>query len=69
MTGTFKIKPTVKDSIVRDPDTLAPLEAKGEVKPKSPYWLRRIAKQEVEVVLSKPQTKSKPKTQDQGVDE
>jgi len=40
--GTIKIKPAHKDILVRDPITRKALDAKGEVKPRSPHWLRRI---------------------------
>jgi len=39
--GTIKIKPAHKDIVVRDPITRKALDAKGEVKLRSPYWLRR----------------------------
>lgn len=38
----FNIKPTSKTLLVRDPITRAPLAQKGETKPRSSYWLRRI---------------------------
>lgn len=38
---TVKFYPTADGLIVRDPQTLAPLDAKGEEKPLSGYWLRR----------------------------
>lgn len=38
----FKIKPTSKDVIVRDPMSRKPLDMKGEVKPRDVYWLRRL---------------------------
>lgn len=40
--GTIKIKPAHKDILVRDPITRKALDGKGEVKLRSPYWLRRI---------------------------
>jgi len=40
--NTIKIKPANKDVVVRDPMTRRPLEAKGEAKPRSPYWVRRL---------------------------
>jgi len=42
MKNTIKIKPANKDVVVRDPITRRPLEAKGEVKLRSPYWVRRL---------------------------
>lgn len=38
----FKIKPTSKDVIVRDPISRKPLDMKGEVKSRDVYWLRRL---------------------------
>ncbi|WP_421173757.1 DUF2635 domain-containing protein [Aeromonas enteropelogenes] len=40
MTDLF-IKPA-PGCLVRDPRTLKPLDAEGETKPKTPYWLRRL---------------------------
>lgn len=39
----IKIKPAVKGLLVRDPITRKPLHEKGELKPRSTYWLRRMA--------------------------
>lgn len=38
---TFNIKPK-KGLTVKDPETLAPLKAAGENKPRNAYWLRRL---------------------------
>jgi len=40
--ATIKIKPASKDVVVRDPITRRALDAKGEVKLRSPYWVRRL---------------------------
>jgi len=42
MENTIQIKPANKDVVVRDPITRRQLEAKGEAKPRSPYWVRRL---------------------------
>ena len=42
MKSTFKIKPATKGLIVRDNITRKPLAEKGEEKPRSSYWLRRL---------------------------
>ncbi|WP_022940122.1 DUF2635 domain-containing protein [Psychromonas hadalis] len=39
---TFNIKPKVAGEKILDPLSFTPLEDKGEVKPRSEYWLRRI---------------------------
>lgn len=40
---TLKIKPANKDVMVRDPESMKPLKTEGETKPRTTYWLRRIA--------------------------
>ena len=55
MSKTFFIKP-VGEAKVRDPDTKLHLDAAGQNKPKSSYWLRRIADGEV-VEVSQPAEK------------
>lgn len=39
---TFKIKPSEKGLLVRDPETRTPLKNAGEEKPRNAYWLRRL---------------------------
>jgi hypothetical protein len=39
---TFNVKPKVKGKQVLDPISLRPLKEKGEEKPRSEYWLRRV---------------------------
>ncbi|MGD9664617.1 MAG: DUF2635 domain-containing protein [Novosphingobium sp.] len=46
MTQTFFIKPA-SDAKVRDPITKQHLRAEGESKPRTNYWLRRVASGEV----------------------
>ncbi|NOI29554.1 DUF2635 domain-containing protein [Vibrio coralliilyticus] len=52
---TFKVKPSRKDLLVRDPETRQPLKAAGEVKPRNTYWLRRIKDKSVVEVKAKQQ--------------
>lgn len=64
MTDLF-IKPA-PGCLVRDPRTLTPLDAEGEAKPKTPYWLRRLREGSV-VKIDRPKAsaakpKAKPKT-------
>ncbi|WP_421209996.1 DUF2635 domain-containing protein [Aeromonas enteropelogenes] len=48
--------------LVRDPRTLKPLDAEGETKPKTPYWLRRLREGSV-VKIDRPKASTaKPKT-------
>jgi len=47
--NTIKIKPA-KGMLVRDPQTGRPLDAKGETKPRSSYWLRRLCDDDVQEV-------------------
>lgn len=46
-TRTFKIKPKVKGTKVLDPETMKPLNATGETKPRNEHWLRRIKDESV----------------------
>lgn len=48
--NSMKIKPTNKNTPVRDPETRRPLADEGEVKPKNPYWMRRLNDGDVEIV-------------------
>jgi len=50
---TFKLKPANAGITVRDPETRRPLAAKGEIKPRTPYWMRRIADGDVLDVTKK----------------
>lgn len=56
MTDLF-IKPARDGLIVRDPQTRTPLAAAGESKPRTSYWLRRLA--EGDVVETKPASATK----------
>lgn len=38
----LRLKPAQKGLLIRDPITGQPLAEKGEKKPRSPYWLRRL---------------------------
>jgi len=42
MSETIKIKPADPKITVRDPETRKPLATKGESKPLTPYWRRRL---------------------------
>lgn len=42
MNDQFFIKPA-PGLLVRDPETMQPLPAEGDHKPRSGYWLRRLA--------------------------
>ena len=53
----FKIKPTTKTKVL-DPLTYKPLKTKGEDKPKNTYWLNRVADGDVEIIASKPNSKT-----------
>ena len=52
---TFKVKPSSKGLLVRDPETRQPPKAAGEVKPRNTYWLRRIKDKSVVEVKAKQQ--------------
>jgi len=56
-TSTMKIKPA-EGLIVRDPDTRRPLAAKGEVKPKNAYWMRRLRDGDVVEITGSTKRKS-----------
>ncbi len=45
--NSIKIKPVDPLVTVRDPLTRKALAAKGEEKPRSPYWIRRLADRDV----------------------
>lgn len=49
MTQTFFLKPSA-GAKVRDPITKQHLKAEGESKPRSNYWVRRVASGEVVIV-------------------
>lgn len=61
MTKTFFIKPA-DGAKVRDPVTKQHLRAEGESKPRSNYWLRRVASGEVTEAVQQPAPKSAQKT-------
>lgn len=46
------IKPAV-GLVVRDPETNEPLDPKGEHKPNTSYWQRRLRDRDVELVVPK----------------
>ncbi len=49
----FLLKPSRPGLIVRDPKTMKPLDAEGELKPaNSVYWLRRLADGDVLVIAA-----------------
>lgn len=54
MTKTVFIKPASADVKVRDPITKQHLKAEGESKPRSNYWIRRIAAGDVVEVTEQP---------------
>jgi hypothetical protein len=54
MTKTVFIKPASADVKVRDPITKLHLGASGESKPRSSYWIRRIAAGDVVEVIEQP---------------
>ncbi len=56
---TFTIKPARADVPVRDPDTLEYLAAEGEEKPRTAYWMRRIAEGDVTQIVAKPKSKAR----------
>lgn len=60
MTQTIFIKPA-SDAKVRDPVTKQHLDAAGESKPRSNYWLRRIASGEVVEIAQPAADKAAPK--------
>lgn len=62
------MRPTREGLIVRDPITMNPLLAEGELKPRSQYWLRRIKDGDVEVVepTKKPAPARKKATTNEG---
>lgn len=47
----FLIKPR-EGVTVRDPESLAVLASKGELKPQNSYWLRRLNDGDVEIITS-----------------
>ncbi|MFM2627377.1 DUF2635 domain-containing protein [Vibrio chagasii] len=49
-TNTFHIKPARSGLLVKDPQTRVPLKKRGELKPRSAYWLRRLADNSVVLV-------------------
>lgn len=49
---------------VRDPVTMAPLAEKGEHKPRSPYWLRRLRVGDVVPVTSESGVTGSPAVED-----
>lgn len=56
MKSTFEIQPAEPGLIVRDPETLTPLEAEGEPKPRNGYWLARLRDRDVKLA-DKPKKK------------
>lgn len=56
----IKIKPKA-GLIIRDPDTMAQLAAKGEDKPRNGYWLKRLKDGDVELIEPKQAVASKEK--------
>jgi hypothetical protein len=46
MTNIF-VKPAAADMLVRDPVSLKPLDAKGEWKPRTQFWSRRLRDKDV----------------------
>ena len=54
----FFIKPTSDAVTVRDPDTGRPLDAAGEVKHKTAYWLRRLRDGDVQIATPPKAAKS-----------
>lgn len=56
------LKPASKDVIVRDPTTGKPLADKGEKKPRTSYWIRRLRDGDVIDLDARPEPKTeKPK--------
>ena len=55
--STFKIKPNPESLLVWDEHTQVSLAAKGETKPRSEYWLRRLADGDVIEINSKTKDK------------
>lgn len=54
----FNVKPCCAELIVRDPETRKPLSEDGEIKPRNPYWMRRIQDGSVQMVAAKKGRKS-----------
>ncbi|CAH7322839.1 conserved hypothetical protein [Vibrio chagasii] len=54
----FQIKPAKPGLLVKDPQTREPLKKRGELKPRTAYWLRRLADNSVVLVndTAKPTT-------------
>lgn len=59
---TFYIKPKT-GLIIRDPETFEQLNAKGEEKPQSGYWLKHLKNGDVELVEAKSTEKRKNSTE------
>lgn len=54
----FVIKPSQEGLVVRDPHTGKPLDANGETKPQSSYWLRRKAEGDIVIIAAEQSTNS-----------
>ena len=57
--NTIKIKPARNGLVVRDPRTGEPLDPRGQLKPRSNYWMRRLRDGDVVDVNARKRSASK----------